>query len=146
MKYGKYIDSKTKKEWAEHYIEYKALKDLIKECQKEAEIAGETSFSPRTTSLTVQRYANQKDSFHEKFFRKLELDVSLEARMCPSTVAVVCVAQCIFPRCHACILMASLNGRSQVQTTSCGCSFVHKASQSLEATVPVSSQAVSWCT
>lgn len=78
MKYGKYIESKVKKEWDEHYIEYKALKDLIKECQKEAEIAGETSFSPRTTSLTVQRYANQKDSYHEKFFRKLEHDVSAQ--------------------------------------------------------------------
>ncbi|GIL87349.1 hypothetical protein Vretifemale_15424 [Volvox reticuliferus] len=75
MKYGKYIESKVKAEWLEYYIDYKGLKDLIKKCQKEAETAGEASFSPRTTSLTVQRYSNTKDSSQELFFRRLERDV-----------------------------------------------------------------------
>jgi SPX domain protein involved in polyphosphate accumulation len=76
MKYGKYIESKVKAEWQDYYIDYKGLKDLIKKCQKEAETAGEASFSPRTTSLTVQRYSNTKDSSQELFFRRLERDVS----------------------------------------------------------------------
>ncbi|KXZ45148.1 hypothetical protein GPECTOR_58g597 [Gonium pectorale] len=75
MKYGKYIESKIKPEWKDYYIDYKGLKDLIKACQKEAQTAGETSFSPRTTSLTVQRYSNTKDSSQEMFFRRLERDV-----------------------------------------------------------------------
>lgn len=75
MKYGKYIESKVKPEWKDYYIDYKGLKDLIKACQKEAE-TGEASFSPRTTSLTVQRYNNTKDSSQELFFRRLERDVS----------------------------------------------------------------------
>ncbi|GLI70122.1 hypothetical protein VaNZ11_014928 [Volvox africanus] len=75
MKYGKYIESKIKGEWVDYYIDYKGLKDLIKKCQKEAETAGEASFSPRTTSLTVQRYSNTKDSSQELFFRRLERDV-----------------------------------------------------------------------
>eukprot|EP00198_Chlamydomonas_reinhardtii_P008320 XP_001697657.1 predicted protein [Chlamydomonas reinhardtii] len=74
MKYGKYIESKVKPEWKDYYIDYKGLKDLIKACQKEAE-TGEASFSPRTTSLTVQRYNNTKDSSQELFFRRLERDV-----------------------------------------------------------------------
>lgn len=37
---------------------------------------GDTSFSPRTTSLTIARYNNKKDSAEERFFAKLEQDVS----------------------------------------------------------------------
>lgn len=58
----------------EHYIDYKGLKDLIKACQSET--TETTSFSPRTTSLTIQRYNNKKDSAEERFFAKLEQDVS----------------------------------------------------------------------
>lgn len=58
----------------EHYIDYKGLKDLIKACQSET--TETTSFSPRTTSLTIQRYSNKKDSAEERFFAKLEQDVS----------------------------------------------------------------------
>ncbi|GLC44294.1 hypothetical protein PLESTB_000761900 [Pleodorina starrii] len=75
MKYGKYIESKVKEEWKDYYIDYKGLKELIKQSQKEAETAGEASFSPRTTSLTVQRYNTSKDSAQELFFRRLEREV-----------------------------------------------------------------------
>mmetsp|Transcript_27459 Transcript_27459/g.50674 ORF Transcript_27459/g.50674 Transcript_27459/m.50674 type:complete len:739 (-) Transcript_27459:23-2239(-) len=75
MKYGKYIESKIKPEWSDFYIDYKGLKDLIKACQEEAQRGtGGVAFSPRTTSLTVQRYQS-KDSGQEKFFKKLETDV-----------------------------------------------------------------------
>lgn len=43
--------------------DYKALKDLIKEsAAEEAAAGGVTNFSPRTTSLTVQRAADRRDS------------------------------------------------------------------------------------
>lgn len=42
--------------------DYKALKDLIKESAAEEATAGVQSFSPRTTSLTVQRAADKRDS------------------------------------------------------------------------------------
>lgn len=43
--------------------DYKALKDLIKEsAAEEASAGGVTNFSPRTTSLTVQRAADRRDS------------------------------------------------------------------------------------
>lgn len=59
----------------EHYIDYKGLKDLIKACATEGK--PETSFSPRTTSLTIQRYNTKKDSPSERFFAKLEQDVRM---------------------------------------------------------------------
>lgn len=59
----------------EHYIDYKGLKDLIKACAAEGK--PETSFSPRTTSLTIQRYNTKKDSPSERFFAKLEQDVRM---------------------------------------------------------------------
>eukprot|EP00197_Chlamydomonas_leiostraca_P000109 CAMPEP_0202888524 /NCGR_PEP_ID=MMETSP1391-20130828/43232_1 /ASSEMBLY_ACC=CAM_ASM_000867 /TAXON_ID=1034604 /ORGANISM="Chlamydomonas leiostraca, Strain SAG 11-49" /LENGTH=704 /DNA_ID=CAMNT_0049571829 /DNA_START=1666 /DNA_END=3777 /DNA_ORIENTATION=+ len=74
MKYGKYLEQKRKPEWKDHYVDYKGLKDLIKACASEAE-TGEHSFSPRTTSLTVQRYNNRKDSAEEVFFTRLEQEV-----------------------------------------------------------------------
>ena len=42
--------------------DYKALKDLIKASAVEEATAGVQSFSPRTTSLTVQRSADRRDS------------------------------------------------------------------------------------
>lgn len=30
MKYGKYLETRRKEEWKEHYLDYKGLKDLIK--------------------------------------------------------------------------------------------------------------------
>lgn len=42
--------------------DYKGLKDLIKQSAAEEQTAGVQSFSPRTTSLTVQRAADRRDS------------------------------------------------------------------------------------
>ena len=42
--------------------DYKALKDLIKASAAEEQTAGVQHFSPRTTSLTVQRAADRRDS------------------------------------------------------------------------------------
>ncbi len=75
MKFGKYLESKARPEWRTQYVNYKALKDLIKEATAEAATAGEVSFSPRTTSLTVQRVNNKKDTAGERFFKRLEEEV-----------------------------------------------------------------------
>jgi hypothetical protein len=56
----------------DEYIDYGALKELINAC---AEDSGSGSFSPRTTSLTVQRYKTNKDSAEERFFTLLEAQV-----------------------------------------------------------------------
>lgn len=75
MKFGKYLVEKERPEWVEQYVDYKALKDLIKESAAEEATAGVTNFSPRTTSLTVQRAADRRDSAEERFFQKLEAEV-----------------------------------------------------------------------
>lgn len=75
MKFGKYLVEKQRAEWSNQYVDYKALKDLIKESAAEEATAGVQSFSPRTTSLTVQRAADKRDSAEERFFQKLEAEV-----------------------------------------------------------------------
>ncbi|GFH07673.1 SPX domain-containing protein, partial [Haematococcus lacustris] len=74
VQFGRYLQDKQKPEWAAFYVDYKALKELIK-ASAEGARGHEASFSPRTTSLTVQRYDNKKDSAEERFFRKLENEV-----------------------------------------------------------------------
>lgn len=83
MKFGKYLDSKARPEWRDQYMDYKALKDLIKEASDELASAGygpdgagnELSFSPRTTSLTVARAAGRR-SADERFYELLESEVA----------------------------------------------------------------------
>ena len=79
MKYGQYLESKILPEWREHYIDYKGLKDLIKAASEAAAAGGvsEAHFSPRTTSLTIERYKNNKTNPDEAFFKLLDQDVSL---------------------------------------------------------------------
>lgn len=38
--FGKYLDEKKRALWAPHYVDYKALKDLIKDCAAAAELVG----------------------------------------------------------------------------------------------------------
>jgi len=75
MQYGKYLEEKQRAEWREHYIDYKCLKDLIKEAARQQEEAGVTEYSQRTTSLTVQRAMDSRENLEEKFFKKLESEV-----------------------------------------------------------------------
>ena len=84
MKFGKYLESKARPEWRDQYMDYKALKDLIKEATDELASAGygpggagasELSFSPRTTSLTVAR-ARGRRSAEERFYELLEAEVA----------------------------------------------------------------------
>ena len=76
MKFGKYLESKARPEWRAHYLDYKALKELIKQCMNDTHDTPEIAkYSPRTTSLTVVRFANKKDTHEERFFTKLESDV-----------------------------------------------------------------------
>lgn len=79
MKFGKYLNERERPEWSGKYLDYGALKDLIKVASKEQEakgFAGEhVSYSPRAASLTVLRGENARDSSEEKFFQKLEEEV-----------------------------------------------------------------------
>lgn len=79
MKFGKYLTERERPEWSGKYLDYAALKDLIKIASKEQEakgFAGEhASYSPRAASLTVLRGENARDSTEEKFFQKLEEEV-----------------------------------------------------------------------
>ena len=74
MKFGKYLEAKQRPEWRTHYLDYKGLKDLIKEAVAETERSGTTTFSPRTTSLSVLRAGSLKPA-EERFFEKLEDEV-----------------------------------------------------------------------
>lgn len=75
MKFGKYLEKQAKNEWRDFYLDYKRLKDLIKDSAKEAETTGPAAFSPRTTSLSIVRAAKQADASEEKFFQTLETEV-----------------------------------------------------------------------
>ena len=68
--------------------DYKGLKDLIKESAAEEETAGAQGFSPRTTSLTVQRAADRRDS-----------GALRRAALCPETLVqrLGCAPHCAVP-------------------------------------------------
>lgn len=71
MKFGKYLEARQRTEWRTQYVDYKGLKDLIKEAVAETERSGIVNFSPRTTSLSVLRAGSLKPA-EERFFEKLE--------------------------------------------------------------------------
>eukprot|EP01024_Parvocaulis_polyphysoides_P026125 TRINITY_DN2383_c0_g1_i13.p1 TRINITY_DN2383_c0_g1~~TRINITY_DN2383_c0_g1_i13.p1 ORF type:complete len:750 (-),score=93.88 TRINITY_DN2383_c0_g1_i13:114-2363(-) len=78
MKFGKYLSSKVRPEWREQYVDYRALKDNIKEQVRASEQVGAVlSHSPRQTSLSVLK-PTDKDATEElavKFFRLLEKEI-----------------------------------------------------------------------
>lgn len=86
MKFGKYLLEQQRPEWSTQYLDYKGLKDEIKTAAEEAKKLDDPtlSYSPRTTSLTVQRRAAMRDSAEERFFRKLEAEVHKINRFCQS--------------------------------------------------------------
>jgi len=71
------LEENLRHEWRQNYVDYKVLKDLIKESLSELERDenARLSFSPRTTSLTVQRPTRGKKSSEEEFFARLEEQV-----------------------------------------------------------------------
>jgi SPX domain protein involved in polyphosphate accumulation/uncharacterized membrane protein YidH (DUF202 family) len=78
MKFGKYLLDKERPEWSGKYLDYAALKDLIKNASREFETAGFAApsvHSPRAASLTVLRGENARDSAEEQFFQTLEDEV-----------------------------------------------------------------------
>lgn len=76
MKFGKHLERQMRPEWAAYYIDYKGLKDLIKEAVREAEQSGgAVAFSPRTTSLSIVRAGKGSDAAEERFFQRLEGEV-----------------------------------------------------------------------
>ena len=77
MKFGKYIDEQARPDWRDQYLDYGQLKHYIKEAVAQLESgSSEAAFSPRTTSLSVAKNANQ--SPESNFFNKLESEVSAE--------------------------------------------------------------------
>ena len=76
MKFAKYLALKLKPEWQDGYLDYVALKSLIKEAVRASENLGvEIAFSPRETSLSVERVINEHEAAEEDFFTKLESEV-----------------------------------------------------------------------
>ncbi|KDD74760.1 VTC domain-containing protein [Helicosporidium sp. ATCC 50920] len=88
MKFGKYLEEKRRSLWSNFYLDYGALKDLLKECVSERDDPGQGAWaSPRVTSLSVVRAPRgAKDPAEERFFRALEGEVSKVGR---HTAAVV---------------------------------------------------------
>ena len=76
MKFGKHLDDNRRDEWESNYLDYKSLKDLIKESAQEQEENGRfgTAYSPRVTSLSVLR-ADRTQTADERFFQKLDAEV-----------------------------------------------------------------------
>ena len=74
MKFGKYLTQKLNPAWQAGYLDYGSLKELIKEAGRESDTVGSIAFSPRETSLSVQRVT--KDAAEERFFTVLEAEVS----------------------------------------------------------------------
>uniref|UniRef100_A0A383VD06 SPX domain-containing protein n=1 Tax=Tetradesmus obliquus TaxID=3088 RepID=A0A383VD06_TETOB len=87
MKFGKYLEKQAKEDWRSFYLDYKGLKDLIKESAKEAETQGPAAFSPRTTSLSIVRAAKTADAAEERFFQKLEAEVEKVGKFTQRVVA-----------------------------------------------------------
>lgn len=86
LQFGKYLEDKKRPEWADKYVDYKSLKDLIKAAVKQLEEAGPQAYSPRTTSLTVQRAMDGRDNAEETFFKLLEAEVDKIGSFTASTV------------------------------------------------------------
>lgn len=75
MKFGEHLEESKVLEWSQYYLDYKGLKDLIKQAVREQETLGSNvRFSPRETSLTVAR-AGQR-SADDRFYEKMDAEVS----------------------------------------------------------------------
>ena len=76
MKFGKYLDRQKLAEWSPYYINYEALKELINLSAQETERALTDTGEISQTSLSVVRTAGRQESAEERFFRRLEAEVS----------------------------------------------------------------------
>ena len=63
-------------EWRDSYIQYAALKNLIKEAHEDATGVSAAAFEPRTTSLTVARAGRASKTADERFYELLEAEMS----------------------------------------------------------------------
>ena len=82
MKFGKYILEQADGRWRGAYLDYRRLKELIKASVREVEaLGGGIAFSPRTTSLSVQRPRDAQDRAEESFFTALEEEVRSTTRV-----------------------------------------------------------------
>ena len=75
MKFGKYVDEQARPDWRDKYLDYSQLKRHIKDAVAQLESGSDEShFSPRTTSLSVVKKANE--SPESCFYNELEEEVS----------------------------------------------------------------------
>ena len=74
---GSVPQARKSESWEEHYIDYHGLKELIKAAAAQSAAVGHNvAFSPRTTSLTVQRGQSlNKNNAELDFFNKLDAEV-----------------------------------------------------------------------
>lgn len=63
-------------EWRDNYLQYAALKNLIKEAHEDATGVSAAAFEPRTTSLTVTRAGGASKTADERFYELLEAEMS----------------------------------------------------------------------
>lgn len=74
MKFGKYVDEQARPDWRDKYLDYSQLKRHIKDAAAQLETGSdEAAFSPRTTSLSVAKKANE--SPETIFYSLLEEEV-----------------------------------------------------------------------
>ena len=121
MKFGKYLDQRQNPQWKAHYIDYKVLKDLIKAAAEQAAANGHNvAFSPRTTSLTVQRGRPlNKTNAELDFFSQLDAEVSRcalmdGARACSRACSRVSGSR--LPRKICCHAARSSQGQTEAET------------------------------
>lgn len=74
------MDDNARDDWSDKYIDYKSLKDLIKAAANELEEGSSVAFSPRMTSLSVQRKPDLT-SADERFNMLLEKEVCCSAAL-----------------------------------------------------------------
>ena len=65
MKFAKHLERNANSEWREHYVDYEALKKIVKQTALSMSSEGARA-SLRTTSLTVAR--EPQNALHQQFF------------------------------------------------------------------------------
>lgn len=76
LQFGKYLEDNQRPQWRPYYIDYKALKDLISASEKEISDESAYESAVRHTSISVAHNPGRQDTAEERFFRRLEAEVS----------------------------------------------------------------------
>jgi SPX domain protein involved in polyphosphate accumulation/uncharacterized membrane protein YidH (DUF202 family) len=85
MKFGEYIVSETNPEWAEYYLNYKLLKDLIKILNEKVDMDQDLASVPRGTSLSVPLPTNAAAQIDKKSKPRKERSQTIVDESSPET-------------------------------------------------------------